>query len=154
MVLIVAMVMMAMTVAVGTAAVGTRLRLEGCLFNAYHQPQAAQHVVQHMVVTVAQFARHDLYGHVAIAQVVTGAGKQLRVVAAHDGKRLGGGTYLNLDTVVARQQIAILQCAATFQQQAGVAAVVQGDAQPTLAALVQRQGDSGIGGGCTGDLFV
>src|SRR5688572_14690130 len=80
-------VSMVVTIAVRVpmAPVRSGLRLERRLLHLHAEPQAAHHVVQHVVMTVAQPAGMDLQGHVPVAQVVARAGEQPRVCAANGG---------------------------------------------------------------------
>ncbi|SAJ10393.1 Uncharacterised protein [Enterobacter cloacae] len=67
-------------------------------------------------MVVAQFARHYLQRYVTIAQVITGAGEQERVGAAHHGNRLRGGDHFDhLAAIVGSQQVAPAQQQAARQ---------------------------------------
>ena len=67
---------MSVTVAVR---VGAALGLEGRLDGVHRQPQRPDHVVQHVIVLVAQAPAVDLHRDVAVAQVVGGPGQGQRI---------------------------------------------------------------------------
>ena len=67
--------------AVGIAGVSARFRFKRQAGEGYLQTELTQHVVEDVVVMVAQFARHDLQRYVAVAKVITGAGEQERVTS-------------------------------------------------------------------------
>ena len=67
--------------AVGIAGIGARFRFKRQGVEGHLQPERAQHVVENVIVVIAQFAGHDLQRHVAVAQVVAGAGEQERIGA-------------------------------------------------------------------------
>jgi hypothetical protein len=77
-----------------TAAVGAGFGFEGRLDKADRQAETTQHIVQHMVVQIANPARFDLDRNMAVAQMVTGPGKQVRIVADDAGEGLVGGLDL------------------------------------------------------------
>ncbi len=139
--------LVAMSVMVWVPAVRPWLGLEGRLLEGDFQAKSAQHVVEHMIVLVAQQFSPDLQRHMAITQVIAGAGEKERVVAAHDGDGLGGGAYAHGETVVAGQAVAVAQGVAPVKEKAGGAAIIQGDPQPALDALFkgQRQGPADCG---------
>ena len=70
---------MSVRVAVGIAGVSARFRFKRQAGVGHFQPELAQHVVENVVVVIAQLAGHDLQRHVAVAEVVAGAGEQERI---------------------------------------------------------------------------
>jgi hypothetical protein len=56
-------------------AIGTRLRLEGRLFDRDLETKTAHHVVEHVIVQISHPARTDLQGHVAVPEVICRAGQ-------------------------------------------------------------------------------
>ena len=96
--------------AVGIAGVSARFRFKRQAGEGHLQPELTQHVVEDVVVVIAQFAGHDLQRHVTGTQVLTGAGEQERVGAAHHGNRLRGGDHFDhLAAIVGSQQVAPAQ---------------------------------------------
>src|SRR5688572_31057919 len=75
---------MRMRVRVGVRDIGTSLRFEWRELDPHLESESAQHVVEHMIVLVAQPARTDLQRHVAVSQVIAGA-RQLQRVAGVNG---------------------------------------------------------------------
>ena len=74
-----------------TTGIGTGLGLEGGLFDAHQETERGDHVVQHVIVRVAQPAVAYLQRHVPVAQVIGRARQQTRIVGRHRGDRLVGG---------------------------------------------------------------
>ena len=87
--------LMVVAVMMGRALVGPSFRFERRLLGHHAQAQAAQHLVQDMIVLETQQARFDLQRHMAVAQVVGRAGQQQRVGATHRGHLLGRGKHLH-----------------------------------------------------------
>ena len=58
-------------------------RLELPVFMGHCQTESLHHIVQHMIAQITQKTGADLQGHVAIAQMVGGAGQQQLIVTAH-----------------------------------------------------------------------
>lgn len=54
--------------AVGIAGIGARFRFKRQGVEGHLQPERAQHVVENVIVVIAQFAGHDLQRHVAVAR--------------------------------------------------------------------------------------
>lgn len=123
----------------GVAAVGTGFGFEGRIEFADLQTQARQHLPEHRVGLDAQGAWQQLYGDMAIAQMVGRTGQQQGVVAARLGHALGGGAHFDHFTVPALQQIAAAQNMATIQEQTDFFATVEAGAQPTLASGLETQ---------------
>jgi hypothetical protein len=101
-------------VVVMPAAVGAGLGLEGCLDLGDATTEALDHVGQHVVGLEAQPAAglggQDLHRHVAVAQVVGGAGEEQRAVGDGLDELLGGGDDLDDGAaVVGNQPVATLQ---------------------------------------------
>ena len=72
-----------MAVTLGTATVGTRLRFKRRLHQGGLQAKTTQHVIQYVIVLIAQQTVCDLQGHMPVTQVV-GRSRQLGGVAAMD----------------------------------------------------------------------
>ncbi|KAI3491523.1 hypothetical protein L1887_44144 [Cichorium endivia] len=133
-----------MAVAVGIAGIRARFRFKRQAGVGHLQTELAQHVVENVVVVIAQLAGRDLQRHVAVAQVVAGAGEQERIGAAHHGNRLRGGDHFDdLAAVVGRQQVAPAQQQAARQHQPCFATVVQRYAGAAFHPHVNRQRDAG-----------
>ena len=67
---------MAVAVAVGIAGVCTRFRFKRQRGVCDLQPELTQHVVEDVIVVIAQLTWHDLQRDVAVTQVIAGAGEQ------------------------------------------------------------------------------
>ena len=63
-------------IGVGVGVVGAGFGLERRLFDRDLKTESLQHLVEHVIVAVAQPARTDLQCDVPIAQMIGGAGQQ------------------------------------------------------------------------------
>lgn len=128
-------VMMSMMMTVALAGVSAGFRLERQLAKGHRQAELAQHIVQHVIVMVAQLARHDLQRHVTVAEVVAGLRQHKRIVAAHYRHPFISGNHLHkLGAFFVAEHIAAAQQQAAGQQQAGFPAIVE----VTLTRLLTR----------------
>ena len=84
--MIVAMIVtMTVAVAVAFAGVGAGFRFKRQMRESDLQAELAQHIVQHMIVVIAQLSGHDLQRNVAVAEVIAGFRQGERIVAMHHG---------------------------------------------------------------------
>jgi len=83
-------VVVGMGVRLGVPAVGARFGLKRCLFEFDLEPQAANHGVQHVIVSVAEPAGADLQGDMTIPEVVAGTLQHQGVGCPSLADRFGG----------------------------------------------------------------
>ena len=109
-------VMMSMMMTVALAGVSAGFRLERQLAKGHRQAELAQHIVQHVIVMVAQLARHNLQRYVTVAEVIAGLRQHKRVVAAHHRHPFISGNHLHklgaffvAEHIAAAQQQAALE---------------------------------------------
>jgi hypothetical protein len=141
-------VMMSMMMTVAFAGVSAGFRLERQLAKGHRQAELAQHIVQHVIVMVAQLARHNLQRYVTVAEVIAGLRQHKRIVAAHHRHPFISGNHLHkLGAVFVAEHIAAAQQQAAGQQQTGFPAIVEGDFYPAFDANINRQRNAGGRGG-------
>ncbi|HEV7715749.1 MAG TPA: hypothetical protein VGO53_09145 [Steroidobacteraceae bacterium] len=80
-------------------------RLEGRLLDEHRQAQPHHHVIEHVVVRVTEPVWPDLHRHMAIAQVVRGAGKEPAFRLSHGGNRLERRYHFDDRAVFGQQQV-------------------------------------------------
>lgn len=74
------------------------------------QTKLAQHIVQDVIVMIAQLAGHNLQRHVAIAKVIAGLRQHKGVIAAYDRNGFIGGDHFDeLAAVFVAENIAAAQ---------------------------------------------
>lgn len=121
------------------AAIGTRLGLERRLHMRDGHAQADQHVFEHRIGFELQRIGADLYGRVAIAEVVGSAHQCKTVVAAHAQDLLRCGLHFHQRAVFSDQHIAAAHDGAARQHDGHFTAIVEGGAQAAAAALQEWQ---------------
>lgn len=82
-----------------------------------------------MVMEPTQPPGFDLQGDVTIAKMIGGAREQQRIIGVGARDRLGGGLNPNHISLLARQQVAMAQGLAAWQQHANLATVLEPRAQ-------------------------
>ena len=129
-------------------AIGAALRFKrgGLMVNV--QAELNQHVVQHIVALVTQPVRTDLQRHVAVTEVITGAGEQSCIMSVRAGHFFRRGDDLINLAGLAGQQAAITQHFAAFDKNADFCAACRCCSQSALFSFVEGQGDG------VGDFFV
>src|SRR5262245_50432408 len=81
---LIAMVLLGSMVMAG-AGVCTGFGFKGGLLDLHAESQPAHHVIQHMIVLVAQPGGRNLQRYMAVTQVITDAGQRVGVRTAHGG---------------------------------------------------------------------
>jgi hypothetical protein len=146
-VMLVSIVLMNAPVSVGVPAadvrvpiaVSSRLGFERELRDGHGQPEAAHHVVEHVVVQVSERACTHLQRHVTVAQVISRSTQCERVGRRRHGHRFGLGPYLEQEARIGFEQIAIAQRRpATFERDRALAAIAQRCAEAALLSFLER----------------
>jgi hypothetical protein len=119
--------------------VSTGFRLKRRLLHHDSESQAAHHVIEHVIVTVAQPAIADLQGHVSIAEVICRARKPLRILAMHVRDSFRGRADFDDPSIVGEQQISPAQDLSAFQNNSDLFAVGQAGAKTASAANIKWQ---------------
>src|SRR6188768_3190283 len=134
MVVVLMVMVMAVRLAVRmlVARIGPALGLEGQGLDAHLQAQAAQHVIEHMIVQETQHAGPNLQRHMAVAQVVGRACQQLRVGAGHHRQQFRRCRHGNDASIIGQQPVAAAQHRAALENEASLLAADQHAAQPAL----------------------
>ncbi len=86
-------------------AIGAGLRLERRLFHGDGKAEAADHLVEHVIVLITHPAIADLQRHVPIAQVIARAAQRHGLRGAHGRDGLGLSDDLHDAAIVGEQQI-------------------------------------------------
>src|SRR6478736_7958969 len=140
MVMVMVMVMaVRLTVRMFVARIGAAFGLEGQGLDAHLQAQAAQHVIEHMVVQETQHAGPHLQRNVAVAQMVGRACQQLRVGAGHHRQQFRRCRHGNDASIIGQQPVAAAQHCAALENEASFLAAVQHAAQPALLPQLEGQ---------------
>src|SRR6478735_4723014 len=140
MVMVMVMVMaVRLTVRMLVARIGAALGLEWQGLDAHPQAQAAQHVIEHMVVQETQHADPNLQRHIAVAQMVGRARQQLRVGAGHHRQQFRRCRHGNDTSIIGQQPVAAAQHRAALENEASLLAAVQHAAQPALLPQLEGQ---------------
>lgn len=132
------------------AAVGSSFGLERRLFNSDGKAEAANHLIEHVIVLVANPADADLQCDVSVSQVIARATQRERLRGSHCRDRFGLGDDLHDTTIVREQQISAPQDLSSLEDQSHFFTGVQRGAQAALAPQLERQDEfhvSGLGGG-------
>jgi len=119
--------------------VGTRFGLKRRVLDEYAQPQAAGHVIEHMVMAVSQPSVADLQCDVAIPQMISRARQASRVVGLQSRDRFLRRSYLHDPAVVGKQEIAVAQYVTAFEQHADLLTARQACAKSAAAPRVEGQ---------------
>jgi hypothetical protein len=118
--------------------ISTRLGFERCLLNGHLQTQTPRHVVEHVIMTVAQPAIPHLQRDVPIAQMIRSARETARIDGFEGRDRLVRRADLHDPTVVGEKKIAAAQHLTPLQHDADLLAA--GQASPKTAATAQVKG--------------
>ncbi len=148
--------MVVMTVRVGgigTATVGTGFRFEAGVRDTDRKAQPFEHIVQHMVMQVGNPAWLNLDLHVAVTQVITGAGKLVGISTGDNRNTLLCCPDLDDVSILGSQQVSLLECRAAFEHDTCILTIIQRDTQARLDTLLQRQGQATVYAGRTGYFF-
>ena len=129
---------LAVRMTVDRATVGTGLGFERGLDTHRLQAQATQHIVEYMVVQVAQPSRLYLQRDVPVAEVITGTRQQQGVFAAQLRDRFVCRAYLHAQPVGIAQQVTVTQNLAPAQKQSRLTPIVEFYALPRALAPLQR----------------
>jgi hypothetical protein len=117
----------------------TAFGLERRLLDDHRQPERAHHVVEHMIVLVAQPSSAHLHGNVAIAQVVRSARERNRIVRTECRHHFGRGSHQHHRAAARRQQIPVAQDVSARHLQRNLFARFELRPQPALASQLERQ---------------
>ena len=98
------------------------------------------HVIQYVIVWIAQPARTKLQGDVAIAEVIGGARQQQGIVGAGGGNGFRAARTSTTRPLVARRRSPWRSTVPRGQEQPGILAVIEPYSQPALLPLFERQG--------------
>src|SRR5688572_6884629 len=128
------LVVMVMTV---TATVGACFGLERSPLEAHLGAQTAHHVVEHVVVLVAEKLALDLQRHMTVAQVVGHPSQEVCIGGVHRGHVLGGGADENDPALRRAQQRAVPQHGSARQEQADRFAALQLCTEPAFLAAFE-----------------
>jgi hypothetical protein len=132
--------------AAGAACVSAALGLEGGFFDAHRQAQTAHHLVEHVVVQIAQPAVPNLQRHMAVAEMIGGAREGARVGASD--RRDGFRCRSDFDhaPIGGAQQIAAAQDLSTRKHYTDLLAARETSAKAAATAQLEWQQQAGIGG--------
>jgi hypothetical protein len=136
---VVVMRVLVVRVLVVRVAVRAALGFETAVLEAQRESETANQVVEHVIVLISKSATADLERNVPIAEVVSGARKQERVVGRCHAERFVGGHDLEGFAVVGEQAIAVREHGAARQLDGDFLAVFQTSAKARLVALVEAQ---------------
>ena len=125
-------------VAVAMARIRAALRLERRLLHHHREAQSLHHVVEHMVVAVAQPQRPDLHRHMPVTEVISAAGEHIGVARMGRGHGLRRGGDLDDASIAGAQPVAAPQDAAARQYHADFHAVLEPCTESASAAHVER----------------
>jgi len=137
--MVVGVVRLVVAVFLGAGGVGTRLGLERRSLCPHRQAQAVDHVVQHMIVLIAQPAVPDLEQYVPITEVVSGPGQQPGVVGPHRRYRLRRGDHLDHAAIVSQEAIAAAQDLAALEYQPDLLTIGKMSAESAARSKVEGQ---------------
>ena len=101
-------------------AISAGFRLERRFFDSDGESQAAHHVVEHMIVLIAQPVIADLQSDVTITEVIGRTREIATVNAAHRRHGFICGNDFNDTAIIGQQQVTTAQHRASFQEQAGL----------------------------------
>lgn len=96
--------------------IGAALRFEWRFAFSDVQTQTTHHLAQHMVACKARQAGLQFHCHMAVAQMVGGAGQQQSVVATHFHHSFGRCHHLDDATVVGDKMVAGTQHRTALQK--------------------------------------
>ena len=112
------------------------------------QFQQLQHLFQHMIRRNTQPAIPHLQLHMPVAQVITGTGKGVPVIATGFGYRLYCTFYFHNLSAVGSQIFTYLKGGAALQKYAHLFAIGTGQAQPAAIPLLMIQGHCSVNRAC------
>jgi hypothetical protein len=142
------LVVVSMGVTMTARGVGATLGLERCVGFLHGEVHGAQHVGQHMVRLDLEVVCLQLDLHVAVAQVVGGAGQVKRTAMfsawGDDQHRLGGGADADQRAVFGHQHVAAPHHGASAQEHAQLATCAVGGIEAAFLAHVPVELD-GVG---------
>ena len=120
--------------------VATSFGFEGPLFDDNGQAKRADHVVEHVVVSVGQPVRADLQGDVPVAEVVGGGAKPraMAIRGARDGQGLRNGPDHDQHLpVIVEKTIPFAQNDSIDEKNRHLAAIVEACSQPTFSPILE-----------------
>jgi hypothetical protein len=94
---------------VGPATVGPGFGLEGLNIHPQSKPEAAEHVVEHVIVEIHERRIPYFYGHMPITQVKRCAGQQACILRLRDGHSFCRGDDPHCLPARGRQQVPTAQ---------------------------------------------
>ena len=113
--------------------VGAGLGIERHLLGSNLEAESAQHLVEHVIVCVADPAVPDLKRRVAVPEGVAGAREREGIPASYGLYGFVWGSHLYYAAVVRAQEITVPERDAALEPQRGLAPVVE--PHPQAAAL-------------------
>jgi len=114
-------------------------RFERRLLDVDAKTQTANHVIENVVMVVAQPAAADLQRDMTITQVIRRSNQLFGLRAPNRRHELGGGANLDDAAVIGEQQIAAAQHLSARHDNCRYLAVGQRRTQPTAAARLKGQ---------------
>jgi hypothetical protein len=142
------MVVRVLIVTVGVArtagVVSTGFRLKRRLLHHDGESQAAHHVIEHVIVTIAQPAIADLQDHVSIAQVICRARNPLRILVMRFRDSFRRRSDFYDASIIGEQQISPAQDLSAFQNDSDLFAIGQTGTKTASAAKIKWQHELNI----------
>jgi len=119
--------------------VRSRFGLERQHFLRHGQAESSDHVIEHVVVQIAEPTLTDLNGYVAVSQVIRRTGKLQRIVRRDDGDIFLRRDDFDDTSVVGEQLIAAAKNVAAVQIESDFFAGRERSAQPALLPQLEWQ---------------
>ena len=124
----------------GAVPVGAGLRLEGGVHDGHLEPEAPDHVVDHVIVQVGEKSGPELGGNMTIAEMVRGA-RELQRVLGHDSRHaLRSCSHPDEPASLAVQEISVAEHRASRQHERDMLAAFETGSLAAVLPPIVRQG--------------
>ncbi len=118
--------------------VATSFGFEGPLFDDNGQAKRADHVIEHVVVSVGKPVRADLQGNVSVAEVIGRAKQEQSIRGARDGQGFGRGFDLDQHLpFFVEETVSFAQDRSMIEKNRHLAAIVEACSQPTFSPILE-----------------
>ena len=124
--------------------IGARLGFESRLFDQHLEAQTSHHLIEHMIVLIANPARADLQCDMSIAQVITDTRELPGICGANRRYSFRRGQHFDDASILTEQSIAATKHASSLEENRNFFACLENSTQSTLRSQLKGKHESAI----------